>query len=722
MKKLALSLWALLALLSLAACGKEPEPEPEAAPESYILTHYTALPESVTGVSGCALDGERLLLCCREEADETNPVCYVAALDTGGSGFEKLPLKLKKEEQPLSLSPDGEGGFWCLCGLTDGEGAAHYSLRHFDSQNRQIAQTELDRFLEDQGVPARLDSYYPLYEACSLTADGEGRLCVMLRNIKTYCFLFDKKGNFLYFLQGEGNPKNVISTGSGQLAVCATEDFEASYALQPLDARKRSLGEGINLGPLNKVFSGDGEADFYVYDGAGFRRGSLEEGVGEELFNWSNLGLASGDAYVCPLSGGRFAVVAGSFSQTQLLRYEYCVAEPGEDSRTVLNMLSLQPGSDILEAVAQFNKSNADYRIDLDAYGAQYRDAAQEDWDKALEQLNLDLISGRVPDILDLSGLPADAYSRRGLLEDLYPYLESDPDFHPEDYYTNVFDALSIDGKLPYVTSSVSVATVLAAPDAAEGRQSWSVEEYLALLESGDLADKWETWKNPYWFLTTVSVMDGRFVDWENGKCFYDGEDFIRLMEACRACFQGTAQVQEALENGELQFNALCVPLMSVLDVSQYNARLGGQGRAIGYPSLSGEPAQLLEPANKIGFSSTCAHKDGAWTFVRSFLEPGMQESGLAFPYRKSSFEKLAAAAAGGHSIWASMFTGEVTQADLELAREILGGVNSCPNSDEELLQIIQEQLGLYITGSLSVEEAAAAIQSRATMYVGERY
>lgn len=722
MKRFLIGLCALLCLLSLAACGQKAAPEPEAEARSYILTNYVALPESVTGISSCALDGDRLLLCCREEADPENPAVYAAAIGTDGSGFRKLPLRLGRDEIPLALTPDRQGGLWVLCAAPQGEDSAHYALRRFNGQDRQLAEISLDGWLEEQGIRSPIRSPYPLYEEYSLETDGEGRLCVGLREVKTFCFLFDKNGNYQYSLQGEGNPKNFITTGDGRLAVCSTENYEESYALRLLDTRKRSLGEGLDLGPISKVFPGDSEGDFYLYDGSVFSRCSLENGPEETLFNWSNLGLASGDAYVCPLSEGRFAVIAGSFSQTQLLRYEFCVVEPGEDSRTVLSMLSLEPENDILEAVAQFNKSNEGYRVELDSFSTAYRSASEEDRAQALERLNMDLIAGKVPDIIDLNGLPAEAYSRRGILEDLDPWLDRDPAIDRDDYFTNVFDALRVDGRLSYVTSSLSVCTVLAAPDTAP-QPGWTVDDYLAMRESGELKEKDETWMDPGWYLSNIAALDSRFVDWESGQCFYDGADFARFLEAYRALLSALLSAGDAEEENAGPFNCLCVPLSSFYDVAEFNANLGGQARDVGYPSVFGEPERLMRPVNLIGFSSACEHKEGAWAFVRSFLEPGMQESGWFFPCLKSSFEKLANQAALGNSMWAGgMFTGELSQADIALAREILSSVDRCPGTDEELLGIIQEQYIPYLSGAKTLEETAAAIQSRATMYVGERY
>lgn len=719
-----------LLLLSLAACRSggagdtsavTGEPKPE---RSYILTNYAPLPDSVTGISCCVLDGDRLLLCCREETDGEHPAFYAAALQTDGGGFARLSLALEEGDIPYALLPDGQGGLWCLIQTPVGEDGASYTLRRFDDAGTETARTELDELLAEQGAlfPA---GYIPLYRELCLAAGEDGQMCLASRGgAMTTCLLFDREGQFLSALRDKGNPKTLITTGDGGLAVCSTLDGDATYSVLPLDLPSSSLKEGENLGGVSMVYSGGEGADYYLYDSSALYRCSLENGPEEKLFDWSVLGLSSGDAYVCPLSGGRFAVVAGAFSQTQLLSYEFCVVEPGEDTRTALTMLSLQPEDSILEAVALFNKSNPQYRVELESWFSRLESPSDEDWENAVTRLNTLLTTGEAPDLLDLNHMPADVYLRRGVLEDLFPWLEQDPEISMEDYFSNVFTALSIDGKLPYVTSDVSLFTVLADRDTVGDRRGWTLDEFLAGMDSGSIVPETASIYNPSWFLLHFDAVSSRFIDWETGKCQYDNGEFARFLEQGRSLLAGLGQAADAIEAGDVQPNCLCVSLFSVFDTAEYNALCGGRAVPIGYPSLAGGPAHFLEPGNKIGFSAACEHKEGAWAFVRSFLEPAMQESGLRFPYRKSSFEKLAEAAAEGHSIWASgMYRGDITQEDIGLAREVLSGAVYCCNSDQALLNTIEEQNNRYLFDSdTTAQEAAAAVQSKATMYVGEHF
>jgi len=63
-------------------------------------------------------------------------------------------------------------------------------------------------------------------------------------------------------------------------------------------------------------------------------------------------------------------------------------------------------------------------------------------------QTTVALMSGKVADIIDLQYLPYYRYTKSGLFEDLYTYIEKDSEFKEEDYFTNIFKALEYEGGL----------------------------------------------------------------------------------------------------------------------------------------------------------------------------------------------------------------------------------------------------------------------------------
>ena len=90
-------------------------------------------------------------------------------------------------------------------------------------------------------------------------------------------------------------------------------------------------------------------------------------------------------------------------------------------------MVSLSATPGLVQAVSDFNKTNDRYKVELTEYFPYAQNVTDEEWDNAIINLNTRIISGDMPDILDMSHLSVQIYQSKGLLEDLYPYMEHDP-------------------------------------------------------------------------------------------------------------------------------------------------------------------------------------------------------------------------------------------------------------------------------------------------------
>ena len=95
----------------------------------------------------------------------------------------------------------------------------------------------------------------------------------------------------------------------------------------------------------------------------------------------------------------------------------------------------------------------------------------------AVTKINTMIMSNNAPDILDLTELPSDTYYRKGLIENLIPYFENDRELSKEDFFWNVFEAMSVDGGLPYITDSVDIRTLAVPKEYADGKTSWAFSD-----------------------------------------------------------------------------------------------------------------------------------------------------------------------------------------------------------------------------------------------------
>lgn len=92
--------------------------------------------------------------------------------------------------------------------------------------------------------------------------------------------------------------------------------------------------------------------------------------------------------------------------------------------KTILTYATQYLDYDERNKIIDFNKKSTKYRIEIKDY-SEFNTA--EDYQAGLTKLNTEIAAGNVPDLLNVSGLPIQQYGAKGLLEDLWPFIEQDP-------------------------------------------------------------------------------------------------------------------------------------------------------------------------------------------------------------------------------------------------------------------------------------------------------
>ncbi len=118
--------------------------------------------------------------------------------------------------------------------------------------------------------------------------------------------------------------------------------------------------------------------------------------------------------------------------------------------RNGLTLACLKSNDYLVYAVTQYNQEHPDDKITIKPYFDKYAvDASETD---ALNRLNSDLMDGTAGDIICLDGISfaggGKALAEKGIFADLYELMDNDPEFHKEDYFTDIFRVNETDGKL----------------------------------------------------------------------------------------------------------------------------------------------------------------------------------------------------------------------------------------------------------------------------------
>lgn len=198
-----------------------------------------------------------------------------------------------------------------------------------------------------------------------------------------------------------------------------------------IDVAAKGFGttyENVPSGNGNGGYSAGVDSGLLISTGNMLYEYSTQTKESKELLNWIDSDL-NGDniQLAAALDDGRILVVNTDYSQdnsrTELIyltkKQKSEVAE-----KTELTLGTMYLNQDVKTEIIKFNKTNDKYRITVKEYLGDNAD--YEKYDEIVAQMNADIVSGNGPDIIDISGGNMKQYAAKGILEDLYPYIDGD--------------------------------------------------------------------------------------------------------------------------------------------------------------------------------------------------------------------------------------------------------------------------------------------------------
>ncbi len=456
------------------------------------------------------------------------------------------------------LSADEDGGLWLV------ENA--YRIREEDGTSQE------ERTLVHLGADGSVQNRFPLrglaaigeeaaksdggysFAVTGIACDGNENLCLSVHEwysgsrgyVQSNCiFILDAKtGAIRHTIELDGAPEALVRLGGGAVVVASYRGATPVIAL--VDAKKGTLTELTALDDfLTDVVGGEGDTLYY---GAGdsFYRLNVETTESEKLFDWSACDVAHRDGdSVCALPDGRIVTVV-SREEADGVHSEFAVLSPVAESevpeRKVLRLAVMNLYPFTSEMISRFNRSQTEVRIEVTDY-AQFNDYGSsdpEDWNAGLTRLQTELIAGNVPDLIDISLLPVSRLGGKGLLEDLLPYIDADPELSREQLNMHVLEAFEDDGKLYQTVSNYYVLTTLGLTEAVGDRMGWTMEDFSAAMRrlqevnpDSTVFDVYTTRDDALTFLLYLQMED--YVDWSTGECRFDSPAFQQLLTFVRS-------------------------------------------------------------------------------------------------------------------------------------------------------------------------------------------
>lgn len=400
---------------------------------------------------------------------------------------------------------------------------------------------------------------------------------------------------------------------------------------------------------------------------------------------------------------------------------------------------------DIRQRVVEFNRSSEDYRIAIRTYDSY---DSYEDYYAGLDKLNSDIITGNMPDILVVeSNLPVNNYINKGLLADIGQLIENDEELSQVEFVQNVFDAYSVNGKLYQVIPQFNIRTMIAKTSWAGDRTSWTMEEMLQALDSmpeGAVAIEGMT--RGWFFNLMMSFCGSDFVDVDTGKCNFNTDNFIAMMEYAKSLPEEIQYDEDywMSNDSDSQYREdrtlLCSAYLSrVRDLNYYmNGYFGEDISFIGFPTDS-DQGSIVAVGTTYAISAKTENMEGAWQFLRYYLTEEYQKENnyYDFSVRKDCFEEMAKEALqrpywedeeGNREEYDETFymNGEeivlppLTQEQVDKIVNFIYSVDKPVYYNEDVTNIINEEMEAFYSGQKTARDVAGIIQNRVQLFVDE--
>ena len=396
-------------------------------------------------IKGILEDGEEVAVIDRKDdriqviAQTDNGKCRFVSFNPDGSDAKSFDIKSENKCFTSSAAFDNDGNVYIRCleriESEESEEDTDYLIK-YDASGKELYRLDLTK-------EATKDSSEEGSDVMAITwHEKYGLICHTTKGIYTY----DEKNGFekLVELKASGTISDLIKVSDNQLLIYYINESEADMVnLDTKEVVKNPEGLGNES---QYTFFTDGGSNLYVspLDGSGVYKYDMKTSKLDKLLNYSdsNVGLGGQtDIRATALSDNEF--IAGLCSDSGY--YDELVRLTKVDPKDVVDKTIITLGtvwgidSNSNGQIVQFNRSSDKYMIKIVDYCELYPEDPQK-------QFELDILSGKAPDIFSVSEDMLKNYADKGILMDLTPAFEKDGALGDVEILPNIAEMVKIDG------------------------------------------------------------------------------------------------------------------------------------------------------------------------------------------------------------------------------------------------------------------------------------
>jgi len=744
-KELSLITTAILIISVLASCASNKETGninnlPEVV-YAYETIQFPPLPDGMENINNVVLADNTVYFSAWGEVHENtliNPN-NLFSMDIDGTNLEALPNyvpgafpeNVKTGTVIISaLHVDGDGNIWVAeyRGSPESDHPENYIgsiLRKLDKSGAEISSFDLNI------LSARNNLVY----INALSVDDAGHIYIAsLQGIH----IFDNKKNLLFELDRNEYLANFVVLSDGTVAYITLRG--GNIYLNKIDTERNSWGEVIrlpsNVSQTHSVFSGTEDYNYLFNDNVHLNGVIEETNESVKLLNWEESVLAADDITgIMLMSDGRIAAtrqklhgVTGSMVIELLLLTETVIEDIPDKTELTFATFNYHPF--MRAGVEQFNRKSKTHNIIVKDYSLFNTD---ENSDAGLLRLNTEIITGNAPDIIELGSLPRRTFISKGLLVDLYPFLDADPVLSRDCLLESIIKLSETNGSLYQIFPGFGVGTMLGNPSVLGDYPGWTLDEFIEVLDANPQADfpLGPHFTKMSFLSTAFRYSIDRFIDPVTNTALFDSNDFIGMLEIANRFTEEISQNNFEPRHKLIVDKRQIIEIMNFMQFENYpvlRAMFDGEIVFKGFPNEN-RTGNILMPYPILAISAFCDEPDAAWEFIRIFLTEEYQRNTLniLFPTNKTVFEEkleFTMKNSGGTVSTGDGFVTHNTGFSQEEADEfidLINNLNRIMDYDPTIWMIISESAGDYFSGQITAEDAARIIQNRVSIYLSEQ-
>ncbi len=572
-------------------------------------------------------------------------------------------------------------------------------------------------------------------------------------------------GSDAYSIETNGYIDGLLRLKDGRIAAVVYDDKQLLCILDT-DSGKLKDGTEIRFDSYSAV-TGSGDYDLFYSNGSslfGYKLGAYE---GEKILNWLSCDVKGSDLSILSVEDdGTVTALNNTWNQKdESYKWEIVTAKKvpydSVPHKDVITLAVMYLDYRVQDMIIDFNRHNDKVRIEVQDYSEYNND--RDGWDAGQTKLNTEILSGRLPDIFCLNGLNYRQLAGKGLLEDLYPYLDADKELKRSDFFPNVLAAMEVDGKLCCTLPSFYISSAIGAASVVGDKPGWTYEQFddalAGMRERVPECTPFDQYVTRDAILNTCLALDMTdFVDWSSGEVHFDSEQFVKLLQFAAEFpeefdWENSELLNDSTEDRLSQGRQMLVQTsaFSIDDIfyNNYTEFLGGEICYIGFPTAHGTGNMISFSDAGYAMSSKTPYKEEVWKFLRSLFSKEYQEGAYALASRIDVFEEKAEEATtilyqkdddGKYMLYeegekipivrATIWNAKENKPEEIYAlkpeqvaqiRELVETTTKLADYDAEIQGIVSEQAQAFFSGQKSAEEVARLIQSKVNIYVNEQ-